>query len=224
MNTKNPSWRQTAQVFAERAAEYDSWFDHDNPIFATELQAIKEITIPLAGPRLEVGVGSGRFAEALGVEFGLDPALASLELAAPRLDSICQGVGEALPLRDECMATVYLLFTLCFLPEPEKVLAEIHRVLQPGGYLVLGMIPADGPWGEYLQAKKDKDHPFYRHARFYEVRQIIQWLVGMGFEAREIRASLFQAPDEMVEVEHSRKGLVEDCGFAIFVVKKIMNS
>lgn len=76
-------WRKAAQVFDERAAEYDAWFD-ESLLFAIELAALQELATPLLGPKLEIGVGPGRFAEALGVEFGVDPALAPLALAKKR--------------------------------------------------------------------------------------------------------------------------------------------
>ena len=220
MATKPPTWQQTSQVFDEKAAEYDSWFD-ESLLFDIELAALQELTTPLSEPRLELGVGPGRFAEKLGVMVGVDPAHAPLQIASERIPVVCQGVGEQLPLKDESMATVYVLFTLCFTQQPQQVVAEAYRVLQAGGHLVLGTIPADSPWGHALQEKKEADHPFYRHARFYEVRQLVQWLVGQGFEAREIRTSLFQTPDELAEMESSRPGLVEDAGFAILVVQKL---
>ncbi len=213
------TWQQAAAVFEQRADEYDSWYD-DSLLFDIELTALQELTTLLPEPRFELGVGPGRFAEKLGVSVGIDPALAPLSKAAERIDHVCQGVGEDLPLRSGSVGTMYLLFTLCFTQEPQKVLAEIYRVLKPGGYLVLGVIPADGPWGEHLQAKKEADHPFYRYARFCEVRQIVQWLVAEGFEAKEIRASLFQPPDKLEKMEHSRKGLEADCGLALLVIQK----
>ncbi|MCG2824383.1 MAG: hypothetical protein L6364_11985, partial [Desulfobulbaceae bacterium] len=62
--------RQAAGVFDERAEEYDAWFE-GSLLFAIERAALQELTTPLASPKLEVGVGPGRFAEALGVEFGI---------------------------------------------------------------------------------------------------------------------------------------------------------
>ncbi|MEN8140224.1 MAG: class I SAM-dependent methyltransferase [Thermodesulfobacteriota bacterium] len=214
------SWQKSAAVFDERAAEYDSWYD-DSLLFAIELAAIKELRTPLAAPRLEIGVGPGRFARELDVELGLDPAHGPLRLAAGRIPHVCQGVGEELPLADNSFSSIYLLFTLCFTQEPRKVIAEAHRVLRPGGHLVLGVIPADGPWGLHLQAKKEAGHPFYKGANFFEMGQLVRLLVAQGFEAREMRSTLFQAPDQVAELEDSRQGLVEECGLALIVVKKV---
>ncbi|HSR36532.1 MAG TPA: hypothetical protein VLL73_05055, partial [Desulfurivibrionaceae bacterium] len=54
-------WRQRAAVFDERAAEYDQWFE-GSQLFAIELGALSSLATPFAQPRLEIGVGPGRFA------------------------------------------------------------------------------------------------------------------------------------------------------------------
>ena len=56
---KKTFWHQAAQVFDERAEEYDAWFE-GSLLFAIERAALKELTTPLASPKLEVGVGPGR--------------------------------------------------------------------------------------------------------------------------------------------------------------------
>ncbi|MCX5864377.1 MAG: class I SAM-dependent methyltransferase [Deltaproteobacteria bacterium] len=210
------SWRKAAQVFDERAAEYDAWFEN-SLLFAIECAALHELTTPLLGPKLEVGVGPGRFAEALGVEFGVDPALTPLVFARKRGVQVSQAVGEALPYAEQSMRTVLLLFTFCFLADPRPVLLECRRVLKPGGHLVLGIIVADSPWGRMLQQKKEAGHPFYHQARFYDPAEVEQCLVGCGFAVEERRSSLIQPPEALREMEHSQAGLVSQAGFAILV-------
>ena len=213
---KETFWRQAAGVFDERAAEYDGWFE-DSLLFAIERGALQELDTPLLDPKLEIGVGPGRFAEALGVEFGVDPALAPLVYARKRGVRVSQAVGEALPYVGQSMRTVLLLFTFCFLADPRSVLWECRRVLKRGGHLVLGLIVADSPWGRMLQHKKEEGHPFYQQARFYEVGEVAQCLAGCGFVVEEIRSSLVQPPEGLREMEHSQAGLVSQAGFAVLV-------
>jgi len=55
--------------FDSLASAYDAWFDGEGKlIFAIEVKAFQEILPLLPKPWLEVGVGSGRFAQALGIE------------------------------------------------------------------------------------------------------------------------------------------------------------
>lgn len=213
---KETFWRQAARPFEERAAEYDGWFE-ESLLFAIERAALQELHTPLPGPKLEVGVGPGRFAEALGVEFGMDPARSPLALAQQRGVRVSQAVGEALPYRGHSMQTVLLLFTYCFLADPRPVLRECRRVLQPGGHLVVGLIVADSPWGRMLQQKKRNNHPFYRQARFYDPSEVEQCLAECGFVVEERRSSLMQTPEALREMEHSQAGLISQAGFAILV-------
>ena len=213
---KETFWHQAAQVFDERAKEYDAWFE-DSLLFAIERAALQELVTPLLSPKLEIGVGPGRFAQALGVEFGIDPALAPLMFAKKRGVQVCQAVGEALPHADQSMRTVLLLFTYCFLADPGPVLRECRRVLKPGGHLVLGLIVADSPWGRMLQQKKEAGHPFYQQARFYDPAEVEQRLVGCGFVVEERRSSLVQPPEALREMERSQEGLISQAGFAILV-------
>lgn len=213
------SWRQTAAAFDEGAAEYDQWYEN-SLVFATELRAIKELRTPLPGPALEVGVGPGRFAMALGTRFGLDPAMAPLRLAAGRRIIGSLGVGEHLPYRNGVFGTVYLLFTLCFAAEPLAVLRECRRVLRAGGHLVIGQVPASGPWGRFLGSKKAAGHPFYRHAIFYEVAETEAWAVQAGFVVTEKRSTLRQPPDQVSGPEASRAGVDAKAGLVLLVCRK----
>ncbi len=213
-------WRQVAQPFDERAAEYDAWFEN-SLLFAIERAALQELITPLMGPKLEIGVGPGRFAEALGVEFGVDPALAPLALAKKRGIQVSQAVGEALPYAGQSMRTVLLLFTYCFLADPLPVLEECRRILKPGGHLVLGVIVADSPWGRMLRQKKEAGHPFYQQARFYDPSEVEQCLGECGFAVEERRSSLIQPPEALQEMEHSQAGLISQAGFAILVAGEV---
>lgn len=83
-----------ARVFEDNAQGYDGWFDTDKgqTLFALELACLKSIKPaneqpneqPNNGRWLEVGIGSGRFAQALGIELGVDPASEMVKLAQAR--------------------------------------------------------------------------------------------------------------------------------------------
>jgi hypothetical protein len=98
---------KAAQPFNEHARKYDNWYD-SSPLFNIEFEAIRATTIQLIQPGLEVGVGPGRFAHALNIEFGLDPALSPLQLAKDRSIISINGVGEQLPVRIQSIGTVFL--------------------------------------------------------------------------------------------------------------------
>lgn len=190
---------EAARVFDQRAREYDAWFE-ENPVFAAEVRALQGIAAPLLPPRLEVGVGPGRFAQALGVQFGVDPALAPLHIAAGRGIRVCRAAGEALPVRDNALGTVYLLFTLCFLRDPAAVFVECRRVLRQGGHLVLGFVAAGSPLGDRIAGKKRAGHPFYRHARLYGAAEAAAALTAAGLAVVEIRPGPEEAAGMLILV------------------------
>ena len=218
MRQGKAAWQQRAKIFHEQAEEYDRWFDN-SMLFAIELAAIRDLTVIPGRPGLEIGVGSGRFAEKLNIDFGIDPALAPLLLARKRQIDVCRAIGESLPLANRSMAAIYLLFVLCFLTEPLRVFREIRRCLEIGGHLIMGMVPGDSPWGRELRRKKENNHPFYRYAEFYEVDEVRGWLAETGFEIAEIRSSLFQPPGQIKSMEQSRPGLEKKAGFVVLAAK-----
>jgi len=58
----------TYQAFDTYAGEYDAWYETPagRTIFAMEVDCLRPFLVKHDGPYLELGVGSGRFAQALG--------------------------------------------------------------------------------------------------------------------------------------------------------------
>ena len=123
--------------------------------------------------------------KALGIEFGVDPALSPLQLARRRSIIVLNGTGEQLPVRTQSIGTVFLFFTLCFLTDPAAVFRELFRVLKPGGNVMVGFIPAKSKWGKYLAQKGRENHPYYRHARFRTGAETKSILTGQNFQVIE---------------------------------------
>ena len=104
--------------------------------------------VPLAKGRvLEIGIGSGlnlEFYDSARVEhvWGLDPspemwaiAEASARKQPFKVEFIEAG-AERIPLEDRSVDTVVITYTLCTIPEATAALADMRRVLKPGGELV----------------------------------------------------------------------------------------
>jgi SAM-dependent methyltransferase len=123
-----------------------------------QIMKARSHVVPLArGDVFELGCGGGInlpfYDPALVTSLsGIDPNAALLgdsqRLAAARGLSadIREGVGEDIPFAAARFDTVVTTFTLCSVAEPERVLAEIRRVLKPGGtalFLEHGSAPDD---------------------------------------------------------------------------------
>lgn len=103
--------------------------------------------LPLAtGDVLEIGGGTGvnlaLYSNATSLVF-TDPEPAMLDIArtkpvAPNLSVRFEPVpGERLPFPDASFDTVVATLVLCTVDDPAQTLAEIRRVLRPGGKLLL---------------------------------------------------------------------------------------
>jgi ubiquinone/menaquinone biosynthesis C-methylase UbiE len=112
-----------------------------------ELRPFRERVIGAAEGRvLEIGVGSGRnlpFYRAAAREIlALDPAprLVAMARNLPRATSMpvtfIEASAEAIPLDEHSVDTVVTTWTLCSIPEAAAALAEMRRVLRPGGRLM----------------------------------------------------------------------------------------
>ncbi|GGZ08406.1 class I SAM-dependent methyltransferase [Novosphingobium colocasiae] len=107
---------------------------------------VRSQVVPLAEGRVfEIGCGGGinqRFYDPARVTAycGLDPSAKGLDFAreAARVPDaqFVAGAGEQLPFPDDSFDTVVCTYTLCSVDDPGRTLAELRRVLKPGGALL----------------------------------------------------------------------------------------
>jgi ubiquinone/menaquinone biosynthesis C-methylase UbiE len=133
------------QVFDAFSKRYDAWYDKPfgKSAFNLEKACIESLCKDLKHPFLEVGVGTGRFAKALEIEYGIDVSTRVLKFAKQREIIAVKGEGESLPFVDSFFGAVFMIVTLCFVDEPVKVLKEASRVLKEDGAAILGLILKD---------------------------------------------------------------------------------
>lgn len=216
---------KSASPFDDLAAAYDAWFEEEGKlIFAIEISAFQRVLALLPQPWLEVGVGSGRFAHALGIETGIDPSAKLLEMAKGRGITGFLARGEDRFFDAEAFGTVFLIVTFCFVESPLAVLKEAHRILKTEGKLVLGLVLRESPWGQFYQAKKKEGHRFYQHATFYSYQEVVELLKQSGFAMEKVISTLFQRPGEVTKIESPREHFSPDAGFTVVVARKILTA
>jgi len=167
-----------------------------------------------------VGVGSGRFAQALGIETGIDPSIKLLEMASKREITVFLGRGEQLIFKAASFGSVFLIVTFCFLDSVPDVLKEAYRVLAPAGKIVLGLVLKDSLWGNFYEQKKKLGHRFYKYATFYKYDDVVTLLEEAGFLIGEVISTLFQKPGKVKHLELPQKGFSPDAGFVVIVAGK----
>jgi ubiquinone/menaquinone biosynthesis C-methylase UbiE len=206
--------------FDSLAAKYDSWYDGKGRMaFAIELAALRPLLAELPKPWLEVGVGTGRFAQALGIPLGIDPSPALLDVARQRGIEALYGEGEELVFRAGSIGTVFLLTTWEFLSDPPKVLRECRRVLKAGGRLVNAYLDRDGKWGTSYAQRGRRGHPLFSHAHFDAYEDVKRLTEQAGFEVLSTVSTLFPGPGETVTMEEARPGFVRGASFVVLVAR-----
>jgi SAM-dependent methyltransferase len=88
-----------------------------------------------------------------------------------------------------------MVTTICFLEDLNQTLREASRILEPGGYVLIGYIDKESDVGEQYQSIKE-ENPFYRHATFHYTTDIVSALEKVGFESHEFRQTIFSVPEK----------------------------
>jgi ubiquinone/menaquinone biosynthesis C-methylase UbiE len=202
------------EPFEKYPSEYEVWFENNRFVYESELRAIKE-QLPKKGEGLEVGVGSGRFADPLGIPLGVDPSSKMRELARNRGITAIDGVAEKIPFDDWRFHFILMVTTICFLDDIKAAFKETFRVLKPGGHLIIGFIDKDSPVGISYEQHKNKSL-FYKAANFYSVDEVASNLAEAGFKSLEFMQTIFRPLSEIKNLEPIKKGY----GVGSFVVVK----
>ena len=195
--------RHTEETPFDRYYErYDRWYDRHGFAHLSEIAAIKKL-LPGKGKGLEIGVGTGRFARPLGIDYGIDPSEKMLKLARKRNIKVRTAEGEKLPFRKGSFDYVVIIITLCFVKNPLRTLKESGRVLKENGRIVIGIVDKNSFLGRHYRKKKSV---FYKTANFFSVRELKRLLKKAGFKAFRSYQTLFCLPERVRSVQRPRKG------------------
>jgi ArsR family transcriptional regulator len=142
---------KSQEFFSSSAGQWDRLRDElfGDRAHLTALAALAD-TDCVAG---DLGCGTGQVSAALapfvGRVIAVDASATMLQAAKRRLSAfdnidLRRGELEALPIDGGRLDVATLMLVLHHVPEPERALAEVARVLKPGGRVIIGdMLPHD---------------------------------------------------------------------------------
>jgi ubiquinone/menaquinone biosynthesis C-methylase UbiE len=190
---------------------YDAWlFPRVLDLVMQQKQMIpfrKRVGEAASGRVLDIGIGSGLnlpfYRQQADHVYGVDPSAELLQFAEARAREtkvpveLLRGSGEALPLDDKCVDTVVMTFTLCTVNDTARTLAEIRRVLKPGGVLLFaehGRVP------EISVARwQDRLTPIWKRVAggCHLNRKPDDLMQAAGFQIEKLETSYLKAPRAM---------------------------
>jgi ubiquinone/menaquinone biosynthesis C-methylase UbiE len=178
-------------LFDSVAPFYDAWFE--TPLgalcFEWERDAIRAASKPRSGERvLDVGCGTGVFTAEIArvgaCVTGIDVSQGMLASARERMSrerlsaDLRFGQAEELPFDDASFDLALTVTMLEFVSSPAAVVAEMARVLKPGGRLVVAVLSSQSVWT--IQRRLSRQETIYSSAHFFSPGELVGLLKRYG--------------------------------------------
>jgi ubiquinone/menaquinone biosynthesis C-methylase UbiE len=146
-----------------------------------------------SGQVLEVAVGTGRnfpfYPEGVRLT-GIDLSPAMLQIARKRADELGvdadlrEGDAQQLPFPEASFDTVVCTLSLCNIPDDGRAIAEMKRVLRPGGrLLLLDHVRASSK--AWLAVQRVLEPLSWRFSRDHLLRRPLEHVLSEGFEVEQ---------------------------------------
>ncbi len=207
------------------AVEFKSYMEKYPQLYQCLAQKITHVTGDSQKPViLDIGMGPGLLGVAIHEQIpharyiGVDPSDAMVKLAEETLQKkqltgyrLVQAAAEQLPQKDSSVDVAVSRFSLTYWEDPGTVFSEIHRVLKPGGVLIIETLNKRFPaWRQWLV----KIHMLLNHAS----RSVVTYHLDayeQCYTKSEVITFLCDASLKLVEIQG------KDTGWRfVFVAKK----
>ncbi len=158
---KNTGPSQAVWASPVRSMLYDNAQALSRRLISAWRLPVEWLRIPAGGVALDVGSGPGNVTASLARAAGPDGVALGIDISKPMLERAVRNeagpqVGfiradaQRLPLRDNTVDAVVSTAVLQLVPNPTAALAEMARVLRPGGRLAI-MVPTAGRLARFWQ-------------------------------------------------------------------------
>lgn len=196
---------KTIELFEEHIDTYENWFREHPKILETEALAFRSLLTVGNLHGIEVGMGAGHLAKAMGIQEGVEPSEVLRKEAIRKGLEVSDGRAEDLPFKDLKFDFVIIGTALHYFEDLDKAFSEAFRVLKQNGILILGFLDASGEIGKVHMENRLKSI-FYRDAKFYNLKTIKRKLLTSGFKSLEEFQTLFGKESEINEVQPIESG------------------
>ena len=194
-------------IFEKHFVQYEEWFTENRWVYEAELRAAKAL-IPEKGLGIEIGVGTGRFAQPFDIKIGVEPSGRMKKIAQNRGIQVLDGVAEELPFSNSEFDFALMVTTVCFVDDIDKSLQEAYRILSQDGFLIIGLVDRNSSLGQ-IYLSHQNESVFYKDATFFSVEELIEIMTQIGFRDFVFRQTIFQTLSETTENEPVKHGYGE---------------
>jgi ubiquinone/menaquinone biosynthesis C-methylase UbiE len=173
--------------------EYDAWYETPLGRLCDRLE--KEAVFSLFQPKglvLDIGCGTGNYTLELARHgrkvVGIDSSLKMIVFAKRKAEgenlpvNFVVGSGEAIPFKGNAFHGAIAVTALCFIANPETMIAETERILKTDGTILVGELNKFSYWAFLRRLKGWLKKSAYRKARFYSIKTLQGMLQNMGFK------------------------------------------
>lgn len=140
-------------TFDDFSDAYDAWFQRNQIILESELRLVARALGKEPGRTLSVGCGTGLFEQLLKSQYGisvtegLEPSAPMGEIARKRGMTVVEAGAEKMPFENESFDTVMFNGSPGYIADLDAAVKEAHRLLKPGGRILLIDVPAESSYG-----------------------------------------------------------------------------
>lgn len=150
-------WQQSASAWIAAQGEHGDW----SRTHVLDAPMLARVAASGARNAIDIGCGEGRFCRMLrarGVDCtGIEPTPALLAAARARDPggTYLEAMAESLPLGDAAIDLAVFYLTLIDIDDQRAAIGEAHRVLRPGGRLLIANLQAFATAGHWTDEPRE---------------------------------------------------------------------